>query len=88
MNTYNEIEYIKQEYIAQGILNKDGSKRELDFDYTIYPWEDGYISKCSVCKSMTIKDGKVVALHRTCGCLWFRWFKEKLLAGNPKITFV
>ena len=33
MNTYNENEYIKTQYIQRGILNKDGTKLILDFDY-------------------------------------------------------
>ena len=86
MNTYNECEYIKKQSIQQGVLDKDGNKFELDFDFNIYPWEGGYIPKCSVCQKMyntyisDKKENKVTALHRSCGCLWFEWFKQKL---NP-----
>jgi hypothetical protein len=47
MNTYNECEYIKKQYIQQGILDKYGEKFESYFDYNIYPWEY-CIPKCSV----------------------------------------
>ena len=97
MNTYNECEYIKNQYIQQGILNKDGSNAYggLEFDYNIYPWEHGYIPKCAVCQEMhnkycssDKKENKVTALHRLCGCLWFEWFKQRLLNINPQIKFI
>jgi hypothetical protein len=93
MNTYNECEYIKKQYIQQGVLDKDGDKFELDFDFGIYPWESGYIPKCAVCQEMynkynDKKENKVTALHRSCGCLWFEWFKQRLLNINPQIIFV
>ena len=96
MNTFNENEYIKTQYIQLGILNNNGTKILSDFDYNIYPWEVGYIPKCSVCQEMynkyvkekkDKKDNKITALHRVCGCLWFEWFKIKLLNINPKIQF-
>ena len=51
MNTQKEIEYIKCQYIKIGLLNKDGTKipSETGFDYSIYPWEKGYIPKCGKC---------------------------------------
>lgn len=92
MNTYAEIEYIKSEYIKQGILDSNGQKipSPTGFDYCIYPWEKGYIPKCTVCKSMTLntKTNTVTAPHRRCGCLWFNWFKTKFLSVNPDIKFV
>jgi hypothetical protein len=69
MNTYNECEYIKKQYIQQGILDKYGEKFESYFDYNIYPWEY-FIPKCSVCQEMynkynVKKENKVTALHRS-----------------------
>ncbi len=89
MNTYNECEYIKEQYIQQGILNKDGTEY---FDFNVYPWESGYVPKCSVCQNMfntyqKEKGNSVLAPHKSCGCLWFTWFKNKLLNINSKIRF-
>jgi|LauGreDrversion4_2_1035121.scaffolds.fasta_scaffold679773_2 hypothetical protein len=40
VNTYAEIEYIRNEYIKQGVMNKDGTKTHVgQIDYCIYPWE-------------------------------------------------
>ena len=93
MNTHNEIEYIRRQYIKQGLLNADGAKIPLAFDYNTYPWEGGYIPKCTVCSEMYNKwmNGdkakKITAPHKGCGCLWFEWFQQKILTVNSEITF-
>jgi len=99
MNSYAEIEYIRREYIKQGVLNKDGTKTPpgpSGIDYCIYPWEKGYIPKCSTCSEMfntfvaskDNKDKAIRALHKHCGCLWFNYFKTKILSVNPNASFV
>ncbi len=86
INNHSEIEYIKSKYIQWGILNKDGTKKipPYQIDYNIYPWEKGYIPKCSECSQMYNKYKsasfhKIHALRDKCHCLWFDWFKNKLL---------
>ena len=94
MNTQSEIEYIRCEYIKIGILNKNGTKTPSphSFDYNIYPWEKGYIPKCGICNEMYNKYkmepiNEVKALHKNCKCLWFEWFKTKLLNIDANIKF-
>ncbi len=87
MNTQNEIEYIKLKYIQMGILNKDGTKKIREIDYNIYPWEKGYIPKCSECSEMYNKYkiapiSHIHTLRDKCHCLWFDWFKTKLLQNK------
>ncbi len=84
MNTQSEIEYIKSKYIQWGVLNKDGTKKVHPIDYNIYPWEKGYIPKCAECTQMYNRykiapNANVRALRDNCHCLWFDWFKTKLL---------
>ncbi len=97
MNTYAEIEYIRSEYIKQGVLNGDGTKPPSSLskiDYCIYPWEKGYIPKCTICCEMfnnfvaNKQDKAIRSLHKDCGCLWFSWYKTKILSVNPNATFV
>lgn len=96
MNTHAEIEYIKSEYIRQSFINESEtiSINQTEFDYNIYPWIKGYIPKCSICTEMydkykedNNKPNELKALHKSCGCLWFNWYKTKLLKINPDIKF-
>jgi hypothetical protein len=93
MNSYAEIEYIRSEYMKQGILNNDGMKisKSSGFDYCIYPWEKGYIPKCDVCSEMFVKsngENRINAPHKHCGCLWFNWYKRKILKTNQNVNFI
>jgi hypothetical protein len=93
MNSYSENQYIKDQYIRRGILNKDGSKIESNFDYNIYPWESGYIPKCSVCKEVYNKFltntncEEINSPHRRCGCLWWEYYYDKMMQINNKVKF-
>ncbi len=92
-NTPNEIQYIRRQYIKQGVLTADGNKIPSAFDYNIYPWEQGYIPKCAICTEMYNKfvsaDNKdnIHAPHNRCGCLWFDWYKDKIIKINPDVKF-
>jgi hypothetical protein len=33
-------------------------------------------------------DNKLEAKHSCCGCLWFDWFKDKIIAENKYIIFI
>lgn len=81
VNTPNEIQYIKEEYIRMGLLREDGTKTvgDNDIDYIIYPWEKGYIPKCIICNTNYTHNKLGLNYHniRHEGCLWFNWFKRK-----------
>ena len=80
----NKIEYLKNVYKGYYKINSDS-------DYIIYDLDS--IPECSICLKMyndfkNIKDAKQIkAYHSSCGCLWFPWFKQKLLSINPNIVF-
>ena len=91
-NTYTEKEYIRQKYIDTGILNEDGSRKNEVWDPYIYPDDGGYVPPCRICMSVyssySPSDGNLVyAPHCTCGCLWWDYFKEKLLQINSLCEF-
>ena len=86
MNTFNEKEYIRNEYIKRGILDANGQKFKNIIDYNIYPDDGGYIPKCTICESVyktykntTTENRKVESPHSNCGCLWWEYFKQKLM---------
>lgn len=91
-NTYGEIEYIKKMYIKQGVLNNDGSKKIGIVDYNIYPWEKGFIPKCQICKEVydkfteDINVTEIYSPHCMCSCLWWDWYKDKILQLNKNIS--
>jgi hypothetical protein len=90
MNTYSEKEYIKNEYIRTGLLDKNGEKIITSFDY---PEDGGYIPLCAVCKQIyeENKDNENIqqidSHHSKCGCLWWNYFKDKIKENNPNIVF-
>lgn len=81
--------YLTNKYIELGLLDSFGNRIESKsgFDFTIYP-DSGYIPPCSICKSMVVTLGTVEAKHMSCGCLWFDYYKTKILKSNPSISFV
>lgn len=82
--------YLTKKYIELGLLDRFGKRIETKsgFDFNIYP-DSGYIPPCSICKSMvaTLKD-TVETKHSSCGCLWFDYYKQKILKSNPAAIFV
>lgn len=95
---HNEIyNYLTNKYKEFNILDISGNIIATDFDFNIYP-DTGYIPQCSVCNndyntwfdSMTTnsnKDNIVDMKHNSCGCLWFQYYKNKVLAINPNVKF-
>lgn len=91
----SEYEYLIRRFKQDGLLDEHGNKTipEGDFDPWIYP-DEGYIPHCTECKTMyekflldtTVKE--VEAKHLTCGCLWYEWFKTKILRLNPNVKMV
>jgi hypothetical protein len=91
-------QYLTNQYIEAGLLDKDGNKINLkgSWDPFIYP-DSGYIPPCTVCENgydtyfqQHTLGKKVTDLlwpHYRCGCLWTRHFEEKIRKLNPDIHF-
>ncbi len=92
-NTYSEKEYLRQKFIDTGILNSDGSrKKDLIWDPYIYPDDGGYVPPCAICKNVydtysPTDENPILAPHCSCGCLWWDYFKEKILEINSSCEF-
>lgn len=97
-NTHGEMQYIKHQYVKQGILKPDGHKDKMGaVDYNLYPWEGSvYIPKCQICEetytnfvktALTEHDDEFYSPHYRCGCLWWNWFEEKIVNLHKKVIF-
>lgn len=92
--SYDVKKYIIEKYIKLHVLDKDGNKLiKSGMDFNIYP-EEQSIPFCTVCSTMysdfknNFEDPVVEAPHVNCGCLWFEYFSNKILAMNSKIILV
>jgi len=72
---------IKSEYKRKGIIHEDGTIpiSPTGFDYCIYPWIKGYNEMYNIYKADIDKQIELNAMHKSCGCLWFNWYKTKML---------
>jgi len=90
--------YLVNKYKDLKLLDQNGNPFESNsgFDFNIYP-DTGYIPSCSICSSeyntwfdsMTYdnNNNNINMKHMLCGCIWFDYYKKKILAINMKITF-
>ena len=85
--------YLINKYKEQNLLDSSGNimKSESGFDFNIYP-DTGYIPPCSICKNMyttfiATNNHKINSKHNLCGCLWFDYYKNKIIIINPNAIF-
>ena len=94
-NSNSEIEYIIKEYKRLGILDKNSNKIKNIFDFNIYPDEVNNFPICRVCKNVfenckNINDenNTIESPHLNCGCLWWKFFEEKIVKFYPNVKIV
>lgn len=82
--------YLTNKYKEMELLDSNSG-----FDFNIYP-DSGYIPPCSVCKSdyetyinnlINNKNDSISMKHISCGCIWFDYYKGKIISINPKVMF-
>ena len=94
-DTYN---YLINKYKELNLLDCSSNiiENNSGFDFNIYP-DSGYIPQCRVCKSdyetyinsitMNNKNDNVIMNHISCGCLWYEYYKNKIISINSKVIF-
>jgi hypothetical protein len=90
--------YLTNKYKEIVLLDSSNNIVESNsgFDFNIYP-DSGYIPTCSVCKSdyetyinnltNNNMNDNVKMNHVSCGCIWFDYYKGKIISINPKVIF-
>jgi hypothetical protein len=87
--------YLINKYKQMNLLDSSGNIIESDsgFDFNIYP-DSGYIPQCGVCNMMyknfindLTSNNTIDAKHISCGCLWFDYYKNKIISINSKVIF-
>ena len=83
--------YLTNKYKQMNLLDIIESNSE--FDFNIYP-DSGYIPQCGVCNMMYKKfiddltsNNTIDAKHISCGCLWFDYYKNKIISINSNVIF-
>ena len=90
--------YLTNKYKELNLLDSSENiiESSTGFDFNIYP-DTGYIPQCKICNSMyttfidTINinssNNIIDSKHISCNCLWFEYYRTKILGINSKITF-
>jgi hypothetical protein len=90
--------YLTNKYKEMNMLDSSNNIVESDsgFDFNIYP-DSGYIPTCSICmndyqtyiNNLTHNNmnDNIKMNHISCGCIWFEYYKNKIIGINSKVVF-